>query len=416
VVWAENSEIVQARSTGGGSPHETLTEVLERIGSELFSDENGEVAWKHWPQSVLVAAGSYGELRAEASAITGFAKVTWRSPDGRAGFVSDAREELLLFPDRALEIQVVDSTGAPREGIKVRLVGDRAVVQRSWQTLDPSDPAPAERSRLTKDMWRGVTAGARGVARIEHADDALSAFYEAVRDGVQVSVFADLDFPAPAAAVRIDPQLWPVEPVRLVLPQLGSLTVIVLDAGGRPTRERVKVLVDSAAQGQERSSQRIGEGVLASGRITIGDVPLSLPLSVNISFYGRRAALHRQIDGPTAAQPDVELVVQESPPTPVLAGRILDAAGAPLGGASVTFKFESKDQTGEALAFGGQEVVTDSAGRFELLFTQRIYDGGSVELRIGVASATASRVLANELGLPRIELGDVRLAPEDGAR
>jgi hypothetical protein len=424
LVWAEQAEI-KARAAGGGS-YGKLAEALERSGHELFSDENGEAVWRHWPEAIVVAA-SYGELRAEATVTAGpggslhghasvaFSEVTWRSPDGRTGSMSNQQEELLLFPDRALEIQVVDSRGVPRAGIKVRLAGDRAVVQRA-QTLDGHDLAPAQRPRLTKEWWRGVTEGAHGVARIEHADEVLSAYYAAVRGGTPVSVFADLDFPSPAAAVRLDPRLWPVEPVRLVLPELGSLTVIVLDAGGRPTRERVKVLVDSAAQEAERSSQRIGEGVLAGGRVTIGDVPLALPLSVNVSFYGQRAAVHRQIDGPTAAQPHVELVVHESPPTPMLAGRILDPDGAPLREAHVTFKFESRDSTGEARVLGGQEVVTDAAGHFEILFTQRVYDRGSVELRLAAAGATARRVLANELGLPRIELGDVRLGAEAGRR
>jgi hypothetical protein len=63
------------------------------------------------------------------------------------------------------------------------------------------------------------------------------------------------------------------------------------------------------------------------------------------------------------------------------------------------------------LAFGSWNVGVDAAGGFEVRLATQLYEGGTVSLRFEREGQTATRELARELGLLRIALGDVRLAP-----
>jgi len=361
----------------------------------LQSDDQG-VAEVEVPPGTIFFSANHGELSGTA----------FFREHGSMSAKQEQPFELLLFPERVLYIQVVDGNGNPRAEVAVCLRTEGAP-QQGWFTLDPGNPDPPMPTAI-QEVWRGATAGQLGIARVEPLRLLLDDYYAALRAGRAATLFADLAFPThPPAAVQIDPLQWPQAPVQLVLPELGSLTVVVLDSSGQPTSERAKVYVDAALP-LERPSLRVGERDLESGRMLFDSVPYGLPLAVEVSFYGQRDAIRRKIDGPTHAQPELELVIVESSPMPVIVGRLVGASGAPIGLASVTV--QSLNRAGEALSFGTYELKL-TAGVFECLLATRIYEGGSVTLRFESAGLVATRELRSELTHLRIGLGDVKLEP-----
>ena len=389
VRWADLVEIHRFRSSQVDRRGWTEATVVEQIGRLDVADASGFIRVPGELGAGWFTA-HHGELSATDRRIFMHESRVTTPTEER---ISYGTEALLLFPDRALEIQVVDSQGRPREGIEVCL----RVAGLPFQS----------------EIWRGTTRAEDGIARIEHTDSLLEQFYEWARMGKHGELFADFGFATrPPVNQRIDPLRWPQEPIQLELPGIGSLRVTVLDQSGQPTTERVKVYVDATDPGEALTS-RIGEGDVDNGSIRFGSIQYGLRLAVSVSFYGRRDSIRREIAGPDSYQQDLELTVHESAPTPLITARPMDSKGQPIVSRAVLFRFVSRNAHGDTLSSGSQALMTDSSGRFEAQLLTALYPQGSCSIRLSYDGYYTERELTADLAFEHIELGDLRLDREE---
>ena len=392
VWWASIHEITRFRESSRGATHWSDPAILEQIGNKEFADSSGHIGMQGKPSIGVLFTGRHGELSGTGLRnLSEFGSLD-KAEKAELEYAMPASEDLELFPDRTLEVRVVDSRGQSQGNVAVSL--------------------RLERGEQEKEVWRGKTSREDGIARIEHVDRLLPDFYRARRSGRSVEVYADFGFVTyPSAAVRIDASPWPATAVQLTLPDTGSLTVTVFDENWQPTTERAMVYV-AVAELSDPSLPTIGEGDIEGGSIRFGSIPLGLNLVVHVSFYGMRGSIRREIRGPDGYRSDVELVLHQSAPTPLITGRLLDDLGQPIRSRAARFYWAAHNDRGNSFAGGNQVLATNVDGRFEARLGTAPYPGGSYSIRLSCEGSYAERELTADYVFEHNELGNLRLDRE----
>jgi len=232
---------------------------------------------------------------------------------------------------RSIVIEVVDASGQPVAGapVAVRKTPDR---------------------RNQGGLWTGTT-DASGRA-------SLGALAAELRSG---SMFAAIDVLArDAPSVGFDVADPPVDPIRLVMPACGSVTVDVRDALGAP------VLVDTIGIGLDNSdpADKARWGQVEFAPETIAEGTAHFPfvgIGLDLEIRARRQAqfLTRKVRGPRSVGKDVHVELMTGPALVVLAGRVVDESGLPL--ARRWMQFSSG---GSPTGSWSRPIRTDPDGRF----------------------------------------------------
>ena len=251
----------------------------------------------------------------------------WTAPPEDAAFVFCARDgdrwafgtrpeegELVLGleADRSLAVEVVTRDGAPARGVPVHLGGD------------PARPGPLD--------VRGVT-GPEGRVEFRHLDSLLPE----PSDGFPIRVSLPI---ASARPIRwtLDASRVPEEPVRLVLPDTGTVAVELRDDGGAPVSAWVHV-TPIRVPADDPSGRSTGSRVSVrtrEGRAFFPFVEVGGDVLVEADPDDRASPESKVIAGPAKPGKTVTVKLTAGKPYPVLKGRILDPDGVPLANTWVT--------------------------------------------------------------------------------
>jgi len=202
---------------------------------------------------------------------------------------------LMLRPERGLDVQALDSRGCPVAGVPVKL---------EWFDLKECGNATDQ----YRSEWIDHTAGANGLARIPH------------RSWLERNVETnDLGWRAPREhfAVRLaipgavpdrfllDPREPHLEPIRLILPETGSVEVRVLGKGDRLISRTVTVRLSGECDGDDVLAQG-GGGTVRFGHVAVGG-----QVSARVEVPGSDWAVARATgQGPRAAGDSAVLLVR----------------------------------------------------------------------------------------------------------
>ncbi|TAJ17590.1 MAG: hypothetical protein EPO68_09285 [Planctomycetota bacterium] len=281
-----------------------------------------------------------------------------------------------------LRIRVATAAGAPVHGIRVELdLG-----------------ADGEQLPLVDSLARAWT-DADGRARIElSADTPLPSTARVVADALA----------ARPISARIEPHHVAGDVVELVAPALGSVEVLVEDAGGAPLRSLASV--ELAAVGGRRNS-----APLADGRAVFEFVEVGCNLRGSVQRHGATAAVHFEGPGPIAASQRARLYVRLGTTNPMLVGAL---AGA-FGGVPAELEFSASlvDDAAPENAVELGTTWTDDEGRFRIDLDAPLRARGALALRLlSVAAHDAAPYRARvALALPFDagvrDVGVVRLEP-----
>jgi hypothetical protein len=221
-----------------------------------------------------------------------------------------------LAPAPELVVRVVDAQHAPVAGVEVRLL-------------------------------RGVPSWLRTVATATSDDGGLATFRDL--DLLDARALRTDRFGVGSAIPRgdapplaVDVRAPPADPLELVVPPTGRLTVELRDDDDRLVDEGGTVeLRPQYDAGRTRTTLGTPQTVvvraerpLDHGRVVFAHVALGVRLEIHAKLASGRE-LHVRSDGPREAGGDVAAVLRVPPPGPFLIGRLLDADGAPLGDVDV---------------------------------------------------------------------------------
>ena len=175
---------------------EDRDQAAARFGRLFRADENGLVTV---PRSQAGLSGRNAFVEASSDDLWGRASLT----------VGVAEPVLLeLVPDGDLAVRVVDQSGAPRPGVRTCLI--------------------ARRDERSSPLVFGVTREPDGVALLRHVSSKM-------RSQGGASAFAALAIPLEESVeLGCDPARLPEEPLELVLPETGSLEIVLVTPEGTP--------------------------------------------------------------------------------------------------------------------------------------------------------------------------------------
>lgn len=257
--------------------------IVQLSGNELVTDDQGRCRLP-LAESTLVVARS--------NDLFGFATLSG-SEDG---------PELGLRPDRTVRVRVLDHRGGPVPGIRLRVSDD------------------ADRWSRFQMMWGPTDAH----GRYEHRHAQLIADRDSIPvelaalppGGDPVSVAADLAAPPPE--------------ILLTLPPSGTVTIHIVDASGRPIDpvflDAISLTGPESPADQRLPVPAVRTEVAADGRARFHGVQLDRQLTANNHAIDARV----EFAGPTAANPDVAVTLQESEAAIVVTGSFRDGEGQPL--------------------------------------------------------------------------------------
>lgn len=290
---------------------------------------------------------------------------------------------LEIAPERPISFLVVDADGRP--------VADAPVGLR--KTPD---------RRLQGGFWSGTTdASGRATLRtLEVSQDS----------GTMYAALEILARDAPSVAIDLaDP---PREPIRLVMPDCGSLTVELRDAQG------TLVLADSVGIGIDNSDPadkaRWGQVQFDPEEIAVGSAHFPfVGVGLALEVYARRETkfVSTKARGPVAVGDEVLVELSTGPALVTIAGRIVDESGAPLVSRWMHFgvQYSGTSSSGES----SHPFQTDAEGRFRLATPAEAGQplrGTTTWLALGAGASGDARADL-ELDVPEapvlLELGDV---------
>jgi hypothetical protein len=402
------------RDESGGSPEADVlvVEVVDRATGAPVAD--AEVSYREVPQPGGVRLGSWSfrrprrdapRARTDARGLVRFAvsreqtvEVTAEAPRRLAqlevpadsGGGSERRVRVQALADWDLAVEVVDAAGAP--------VADVAV-QCALRTGAGTPHALAEEEYTDR--------GARAV--FEHVG-----FELARSPGVVAELGLDIPQLEP---VRVTVEREPPggAPVRIVLPALGAVEVMVLDADGRPVRDRTSVeLVCVRPDGEgglveqlrlmHDVAARTAAGVAVFERVGLG---LELELAVQGEHAGEGARL--ALAGPRIPGERVQAVLQLALETTVLVFRAVDERGQPIAGELSVGK---EHQHAGAWSSTSLEVSTDAEGVFEIAIEPWLRgERRLLAVEAPECGLAASLDLSRDFPLARVEMGELVLTP-----
>ena len=321
---------------------------------------------------------------------------------------------LRILPDADLRVVVVDEQGAPVDGAPVGLIRTKTITDRVTKT---------ERDIL-------------GFFGIAETDDTGHALLRHVNYQLRMGKTASWAVgPAVLLRSRSDVPLTlgdlPEEPVRLVLPPVGPLTVRVNDDTGVRNKEasEVRVLIDPRPW-EERDVPALVNAarfsprgiVTVETRDGIGEIPM-VGLGLKLLAEAREAEPTGSTlglgPGPETAEEGTELVLEPRDEALELVGYALDAAGTPLARAELTGEITFTQ--GKNFSSSKFRVRSDSEGRFRIFLDERArIDWGRYEVRtlhlLHMGSDPMDVLAANRL-LPEMlerganDVGELNLEP-----
>ena len=286
----------------------------------------------------------------------------WLAPDGNEARVFCARagdrwgwslrpkgDELVLelTPDRTLTVDVVGEDGLPREGVGIQLGTTRP-----------------ELSDRLGDYWSGPD----GRLELRHLD----AFYPDLREGSSLCVSLSVPLRTPVEWTG-DPARLPRQPIRLVLPETGSLRVHVSPWREVEARRAIPAWVnvtpllrdpvhpESTLRGRRQSIR------LEGGEAQFAYVGLGLELLVEVHPDQHMMPPEpRRVRGPQRSGEEVACGFELRGAYPVITGSLFAPDGAPLEDAGVE-----------------GEVVVESDGRTERVeFRTRVHSAGGLAVTL----------------------------------
>lgn len=311
--------------------------MLEHVGHSFKTDDQG-IALLPKPAEWMWIAARHG---ARYGTVPG---------QGRANL--EAELEIRLFPVLHVRAHVEDETGAPLAGVTVGyLIGDGFDAQLKAEV--PTDE--------------------RGDAELRHLETHVDGFARGRRNRI-VALLPGAELPGVEFALESPPR----EIVRIVVPRCGAVRVTVLDRQGEPAGDGTLVTLQPVllpAQLDEwrrnRGSRPLLGARVASGAQTIRTqggkarfphVPIGLRLECFASPDGSLFPEAVEADGPQRAGEEVEIRLQQTGVHPLLTGRLVDAAGAPLGKVSLSSTYWRgwPNQSGTQMGLELRELDADS--------------------------------------------------------
>jgi hypothetical protein len=142
---------------------------------------------------------------------------------------------------------------------------------------------------------------------------------------VQVGVFRNVP------SLAVDLENLPDEPVQLKGLPTGTIELSLFDPAGKPLAGEAEVSIAVVRSGEERGTPPPPlVRVTNTGRVTLPNIGLGLPLEVAVKRpYSERAATY-SIEGPKKAGEVVARRIDHKERDVLLVGRLVDEAGAPL--------------------------------------------------------------------------------------
>ena len=453
-----------AASTGavGQADLAHLAELAELRGRRYRADVNGRVLLPPVADRLVLAARLPGLFGALA-----------------VGVDHADVETITLAPDQAVTVRVVDAGDAPLAGATVRLNQMLpAVVGMEWvfeelQALEREIAELNEQMRQStseevrkarapdlremqlqyariKRRSQGVQGG-RGAARTraevafavvadelarrESDDQGLAVFRhiqllrrendaswpEERRDRFEVALAAPLAEPVTSA---FSDRSLPDEVIVLRSPDSGRVTMRMVDHAGRPFAHPVHVQL---YRDGDESDEACVQAMKPQGEVALVMPHVGLDLKLLAHFQLDDDAFHWSTAIRTPAQrgEHLELDVVVAPTAGMLFGEVQDAAGAPLGGATLDLAIHASEAQIEV-----ERLQLDGEGRFHLPYARppemegpfsltvrravtpveggefvlaalpaaRVIDVGA--LKIGQVSVLAAGVVVDDLGVP----------------
>jgi hypothetical protein len=310
---------------------------------------------------------------------------------------SNAPATLELGPPLELAVRVLDGGGAGHAGVAVGI-------------------AKRERSVGAKALAQAVTDDA-GIATLRDLDLHLNGRAASGRWWV------GLAFPTGTARGRtVELRDAPETPLEIELPPTGSLALQVAGPGGEPLPIEGKALLDvrraRAAAADPKPSTKVEPFDVAIGADGAGEVAnlgLGLQFRVHAQLAGRQPV---ELDavGPVHAGERVAIAIPAGAAGPIVAGRALDAAKAPLADADLVAELACRDGT-TAADETKTSTRTDEEGRFTFDFSKadaRARAGPdvlSISRRAHQAAEESVQIdLANGANAAAVDVGEVVLA------
>lgn len=273
--------------------------------------------------------------------------------DGRWGMleVHPGIEEpvvIALEPYREVEVEVLDALGTPVADVPVALMTPQGVFyQRRGSHLGIA------KSRT----------GADGRARLRFRPFAL---YSSQRP---IELIAGCDvLGIERSGVPFDIDAAPSSPIRLQLPDTGTVIVDVEDDQGRPLRDALLLGCDYALRQPRREGPTLASGqaqVAQDGRVIFESVGLDLDLEIGCWSESAWSFPPVSIAGPRHAGEVVRATMRASGRHPLLRGRVVDSRGRPLRNTELQSVLRMGDKSWSTF----HPITLDADGRFVLPLT-----------------------------------------------
>jgi protocatechuate 3,4-dioxygenase beta subunit len=393
--WARGTVKASADDTGKPAvfllapPEELRGQVVDRqtrqpVANALVWVDGlpGTVASTGTPGRYALRLAAGGEVRLRAAAAGYLAsQAEAQAPASQAGAPRGPRQvpALALAPAVAVAGLVVDAAGKPLAEVELRA-------------------AAADRRAADPDLR--ARTGPQGTFRLAGFAPGTAYRFSATREGF-VPSRQTLTAPDRGAAAA---------PLKIVLESGRAAAGHVVDTAGRPVAGAEVRLLPAAASEDRRSARETTVRAVsdASGTFRIDRLGRG-PFDLRTRAQGFAPTLVRRVDLPAGdGTADLGTLVLERGLT--LEGRVVDAGGNPVGGATV----QMTPSTGLAvwdLPLDGQtpdwEIATDGDGAFSFA---GLAAGGTVTLRAS-RPGFAARTLPG-IAVPSPEPVLVRLAPE----
>lgn len=244
-----------------------------------------------------------------------------------------------LVARSTIRCRVVDSAGRPLGGIRVGLVA----------ALESAD----DRDLLLESKSSSAASGDVEFSNLLANDRMLRGSSNKMPVAVKI-----LSLAPDAARVPLDPREPPATPIVLRAAPTGAVVVAVNDRAGRPKRGEIDVCLAAQFAGSD-VHMPIDHLIvpLANGEAVFENVALGLKLKAAAGRYpptGRGEPV--VVDGPRTAGERTRIAVTWDE-RPVVSGRFVDAAGAPIASTRVVVAFAGEGQ---------MPVVSDEAGRIRI--------------------------------------------------
>ena len=304
---------------------------------------------------------------------------------------------LRLRPDPPLQVRVVGTDGEPRGRVPVAL---RRLVNGATRNLVVAETDPVGGLARLLHPRTSLDADPGGVARVGLALP--------LREPVEVRT-GDLVSP---------------DPIELVIPETGSLEVLLHDAEGLPFLGRASVSVTASRDADEGSAPPTAKGtgselLTRQGHALFHHVGLRLSLEIRVRPEATYRPLVRHYVGPTNPGERITIPLVVSELATAVLGRVVGPDGAPWdgtraeGAGEMEWLLAVSSGRGAVRARGALE--TDEAGSFELVLPDG-WPGGGGFLELSTVEAESRHRLSARVALPDVlpagphDLGAMRLS------